>query len=164
MDDHERHRYLTVYLNDHLAGATVGKARFARAARAHRGSEVGRVLDRLHQEIAEDRRALLRCLHALDVPRRVPMEVAGRVGEALGALKPNGRIVRTSPLRTVIELEGLGLAVQGKAAGWRSLLELARTDQRLDTGLLQELLQRAEVQGQELERLRRTAVRDVLSR
>lgn len=151
-----------MYLNDHLAGATAGRARFARAARAHRGSEVGVVLERLHREITEDRAALVRCLQVLGVRRERPMLLAGRVGEALGALKPNGRLVRSSPLRTVVELEGLLLGVEGKAAGWRSLRELALGDERLDADALEELLQRADRQSAELERLRRNAVRDVL--
>lgn len=163
MNDHDRRRYLTVYLNDHLAGATAGRARFARSARAHRGTETGRVLDRLHQEIVEDRQTLLHWMRVLGVPPQRPVQYAGRVGEALGALKPNGHLVRSSPLRTVVELEGLLLGVQGKAAGWRSLRELALTDERLDAEVLEEQVQRADRQAAELERLRRTAVRDVLA-
>jgi hypothetical protein len=162
VDDHERQHYLTVYLNDHLAGATAGKARFARSARAHRGSEVGRTLDRLHQEVAEDQRSLLHWMGVLQVPRQWPLQLAGRAGEAVGALKPNGRIVRASPLRTVVELEGLLLGVEGKAAGWRTLRELALTDDRLDADALEVLVQRADRQSAELEHLRRNAVRDVL--
>ncbi|WP_432564742.1 hypothetical protein [Kineococcus sp. SYSU DK003] len=164
MDDHQREHYLTVYLNDHLAGATAGKARFARSARAHRGTEVGEALSRLHAEVAEDRRALLRWMGVLGIARQPWMQVAGRAAEAVGALKPNGRLVRSSPLRTVVELEALVLGVEGKGALWRTLRELARTDSRLDADALEELVQRADRQSAELERLRRGAVTDVLGR
>lgn len=161
MDDREHH--LGVYLNDHLAGATAGCARFARSARAHPGSETGDELSRLRAECEEDRRALRHWMSVLGVPVRPPWVLAGRVAEAVGALKPNGRLVRRSPLRTVVELEGLLLGVQGKGALWRSLRELARTDARLDAGALEDLVLRADQQAAELERLRRTAVIAVLS-
>jgi hypothetical protein len=164
VDDHERRRYLTVYLNDHLAGSTAGAARFARSARAHRGSEVGEVLTRLHAEVEEDRRQLVRWMRVLGVARQWPLQLAGRAGEALGAFKPNGRLVRPSPLRTVVELEGLLLGVEGKAALWRTLRELALTDDRLDPDVFEELVQRADRQSAELEHQRRLAVRDVLAR
>ncbi|PRY17838.1 hypothetical protein [Kineococcus rhizosphaerae] len=162
MDDHERERYLAVYLNDHLAGATAGCTRFTRSARAHAGSATGSELSRLAAECEEDRRALRHWMGVLGVPVKAPLPLAGRVAEAVGALKPNGRLVRRSPLRTVVELEGLLLGVQGKGAGWRSLRELARTDARLDAGALEELVRRADRQATELERLRRTAVLAVL--
>lgn len=162
VDDVERRRYLAVYLNDHLAGASTGLARFARAARAHRGSDTGAALERLRREVEEDRSSLQHWMRVLDVPRHRPLQVAGRVVEAVGALKPNGRVVRASPLRTVVELEALLLAVEGKAAGWRSLLEIAAADQRLDSHALDELLQRADRQSSVLEALRRGAVQRVL--
>ena len=164
VDDHERQRYLTVYLNDHLAGSSAGAARFARSAQAHRGSEVGEVLTRLHQEVVEDRRQLVRWMRVLGVSRQWPLQLAARAGEAVGALKPNGRLVRPSPLCTVVELEALVLGVEGKAARWRTLREVALTEERLDPDVFEELAQRAESQRAEIEHLRRLAVREVLGR
>ncbi|MEZ0165198.1 hypothetical protein AB2L27_10535 [Kineococcus sp. LSe6-4] len=171
MDAPSPHDLLTVYLGDHLAGASAGRARLARAARAHAGTETGRVLADLHTEVVADRRELLRWMRALQVPRRRHLQVAARVVEALGALKPNGRLVRRSPLRTVVELEALLLGVEGKAAGWRSLRELAeaggpagsRLDARSAGTSFDVLLERAERQAARLEELRRSAVRDVLA-
>ncbi|WP_432542085.1 hypothetical protein [Kineococcus sp. SYSU DK002] len=163
MDDHERSRYLAVYLNDHLAGATAGRARFARSARAHRGSVVGEVLERIGGEVAQDRRVLLRWMRVLGVQPRWALVGAARVGEAVGALKPNGRLVRSSPLRTVVELEALVLGVQGKAALWGALLELGSRGAPLPLAEVEALLVRAQRQAVELEELRREAVRDVLA-
>ena len=151
-----------MYVDDHLAGAAAGRARFARAAKAQRGTRYGEALSRLHDEVAQDRRTLQRIARSLGVQQRRSLQVAARVGEAAGALKPNGRLVRQSPLRLVVELELLTLGVLGKAAGWRTLLEVARTDARLDVHELQELLARAERQAAELEQLRRDAVVEVL--
>jgi hypothetical protein len=52
------------------------------------------------------------------------------------------------------ELEILRLAVEGKAAGWRTLRVLADTDQRLDPVGLDELTARARLQADLLEDLR----------
>lgn len=162
MDDAERQHFLAIYLNDHLAGATAGSARFARAARSHRGSETGEVLARLSEEVAEDKRTLARYMRLLGVQRQLGLQLAGRAGEAVGSLKPNGRLLKRSPLSTVVELEVLSLGVQGKGAVWLSLRELARTDDRLDADELELLVERARRQSAELERLRRAAVAEVL--
>ena len=72
--------------------------------------------------------------------------------EKAARLKPNGRLLRRSPLSDLIELEGLLLGVQGKAAGFRTLRRLA--DTRLQAGTLDELIARAEQQVNTLEQLR----------
>src|SRR5215211_2557931 len=51
-------RRLDVYLNDHLAGATAGRELCRRALRHNSGTDLGRFLDGLLREIAEDRRTL----------------------------------------------------------------------------------------------------------
>ena len=56
------------------------------------------------------------------------------VGEKVGRLKPNGELLQFSPLSRVVELEGLLTGVSGKLSLWRTLLELAPQDDRLDEG------------------------------
>ena len=62
---------------------------------------------------------------ALDVPVRTYKVYAGLVGERVGRLKLNGRLLARSPLSSLEELELLSLGVTGKAAGWRTLRLLA---------------------------------------
>ena len=152
-----------IYLNDHLAGATGGLELFRRAAGSHTGA-AGDVLKRLTAEVEEDRDALLGFMRALGVPVRQYKVAAGWVAEKVGRLKLNGRLLSRSPLSDVIELEGLHLGVQGKAAGWRLLRALAETEPRLDATQLDALIQRAERQAAELEQLRVAAGRDALAR
>jgi hypothetical protein len=76
------------------------------------------------------------------------------VAEKVSRLKPNGRLLHRSPLTRVVELEMLRLGVTGKASGWRTLRSLADGDARLDSARLDELLNRARRQAQQLERLR----------
>ncbi|MEU5591749.1 hypothetical protein [Streptomyces sp. NPDC020298] len=145
---------LGIYLNDHLAGATVGTRRAGYVARAHRGTALGDVLEPLAREIAEDRESLLGVMDRLGVPKRRYKVLAGAAAECAGRLKPNGRVVARSPLSAVLELEFLRLGVEGKAAGWRSLRPLADADGRLGPRQLDELIARAERQLSTLEELR----------
>ncbi|ELP65595.1 hypothetical protein ACKI1I_27860 [Streptomyces turgidiscabies] len=147
---------LGIYLNDHLAGATLGteRSRSLAEAEAERDPALADAVGPVSDEIAEDRAELLRIMRSLDVPVRRYKVVAGRLAERAGRLKPNGRIVRRSPLAPMLELELLRLGVEGKAAAWRTLRRLADTDARLDTVHLDGLLGRADRQLQVLEQLR----------
>jgi len=145
---------LGIYLNDHLAGATGGAALARRLADAERNRPGGEVLARLAAEVEEDRAALLQVMAALDVPVRRYKVVAAWVAERVGRVKPNGHLVSRSPLSRVVELEGMRLGVEGKAACWRTLRVRADRDQRLDAARLDALLTRAATQIDELERLR----------
>jgi hypothetical protein len=153
---------LGIYLNDHLAGATGGVQLVRRTARNHRGHPSGAALARLAREVAEDRKALLGLMRALGVPRRGYKVVAGWLGERAGRLKANGRLRERSPLSSVVELEGIRLGIEGKAAVWRSLRLLAG-DYRIDPERLDELLRRADAQIDEVEALRLRAVKDCFS-
>ncbi|AEY93558.1 MULTISPECIES: hypothetical protein [Streptomyces] len=148
-------KLLGIYLNDHLAGATAGTQRIGHLVRSTRGSALGRALRPVAAEISEDRAALLDIMRDLDVPVRRAKVCAGWAAEKVGRLKLNGRLVRRSPLSTVLELEAMRLAVEGKAAGWLTLRRLATTDERLDPGRLDSLLERARRQQDTVEEWRR---------
>ncbi|MFF8905566.1 hypothetical protein [Streptomyces olivaceoviridis] len=148
-------KLLGIYLNDHLAGATAGTQRIGHLVRSARGSALGRALRPVAAEIGEDRAALLDIMRDLDVPVRRTKVCAGWAAEKVGRMKLNGRLVRRSPLSTVLELEAMRLAVEGKAAGWLTLRRLATTDKRLDPGRLDSLLERARRQQDTVEEWRR---------
>ena len=145
---------LGIYLNDHLAGATAGAERARHLARTLRGSPAGRALDAVATEISEDRATLLALMGRLTVPVRRYKVCAGWTSEKAGRLKANGRLVRRSPLSTLLELELLRIGVEGKAAGWQTLRRLTDLAEPLDPALLDELLQRARRQQDTLEELR----------
>jgi hypothetical protein len=149
--------YLGTYLNDHLAGATVGRELSKRAAGENRGTPLGTFLEKLHKEIAEDRQTLLDVMDALDVGEDHLKTIAARVGERIGRLKPNGNLTSYSPLSRVVELEGLGLGVHGKASLWRALTLI--DDPRLEPFDFSALEQRAERQRDGLEKHRLEAAR-----
>ncbi|MEU6769812.1 hypothetical protein [Streptomyces sp. NPDC046759] len=155
-------KLLGIYLNDHLAGAMAGTERAARLVRTARGSALGRALEPVAAEIAQDRTALIGIMRDLGVPVRRYKVCAGWTGEKLGRLKRNGRLVRRSPLGIVWDLEGLRLGVEGKTAGWQTLRRLSATDQGLDPAQLDTLLERARQQQETIEEWRARQAEEAL--
>jgi hypothetical protein len=154
---------LGIYLNDHLAGATGGAELARRVARSHGGEDGAGDLQRLADEVTQDRAALLEIMAALGIPVRSYKVYAAWIGEKAGRLKLNGHLLTPSPLSKLEELEMMRLGVEGKAAGWRTLRALAETDRRLDPGRLDELISRARRQADLLEELRVRAADQIVS-
>lgn len=149
------HDLLGVYLNDHLAGSTAGTELARRlAASAQHLPISGTLLTQFAAEVAADRTALMQIMTTLGVKVQGYKMFAAWAGEKLGRLKPNGHLVTRSPLSSLEELEIMRLSVEGKAAGWRTLRELAERDSRLDAVRLDELIVRAARQVDLLESLR----------
>jgi hypothetical protein len=147
-------RLIAIYLNDHLAGATAGAELARRALGANRGTAFEAPLERLATEIAEDREALLDVMTRLEVARDPVKVWAAWLAEKGGRLKLNGRVTGYSPLSRVLELELLGLGVEGKRALWRTLGDVAAGDARLEGVDLDALAKRAERQRRLVERER----------
>jgi hypothetical protein len=140
-------KLLTKYLNDHLAGATAGRDLSRRTADGHADRGFGKDLARLAEEIDDDRDALIAIMASLGIrPNRIWAATAG-FAEKLGRLKPNGYIIRRSPLSDLIELEALRVGVAGKLAGWEALLAAEPLIPDLDRGRLDEFIERAHDQA-----------------
>jgi hypothetical protein len=155
-------KYLATYLNDHLAGATVGTELARRAASENADTPLGDFLSELAQEIAEDRASLLELMAALGVAPDRKKVVAGWTVEKAGRLKPNAQLRGYSPLSPLIELEGLSLGVEGKRLLWRSLQSIA-DEHGLPAERLEELAVRARRQRDRLDRQRAKLVQHALS-
>jgi hypothetical protein len=145
---------LGIYLNDHLAGATSGTELARRVASSGQEVADAELLRRLADDIGSDRQDLLAIMAALQIPVRWYKVGAAWIAEKAGRMKLNGRLITRSPLSSLEELELLRLGVEGKAAGWRTLREMARSDRRLDPARLDELIARARDQAGLLEELR----------
>jgi hypothetical protein len=153
---------LAIYLNDHLAGATVGLELARRVAGTGQVPAPPAELRQFAQDVAEDRDTLLRIMGTLGLPVRSYKVWAAWAGEKAGRLKPNGHLTTRSPLSNLEELELLRLGVEGKAAGWRTLRTLADRDSRLEAGQLDELISRARRQADFLEGSRIKAAQQVI--
>jgi hypothetical protein len=151
-------RLVAIYLRHHAAASKGGLGLFQRAARQQTSPEARRELPQLAAEVAEDRTVLLGFLDILGLPRPRFGERLVSWGEKLGRLKPNGTVIRRSPLSDIVELEAMNVGVQAKSLGWLTLRRMAETDHRLDVAQLDDLVRRATDQQERIEDLRRQAV------
>lgn len=157
----EQTQLLAIYLNDHLTGATAGVELARRVRRSFRNNPDEPTMVRIAAEIDEDRATLVRLMRGLglDVSRIKPL--LGWFAEKLGRAKLNGRLLSRSPLSSLVELEAMRLGVEGKAAAWRTLHTICDHEPALDPNELQQLIDKAERQIEELESLRKSAATSV---
>jgi hypothetical protein len=153
---------LSIYLNDHLAGATVGVNLARRTAGSNADTSYGAVLQALAEEIEEDRRALLAVMEQLEVGEDHLKIALAWGAEKFGRLKLNGELLGYSPLSRLEELEALSLGVEGKLALWRTLRHTHGDDRKLAGIDLDELIGRAQSQRRRLERQRLQAAAEAL--
>ena len=147
-------KYLSIYLNDHLAGAAAGTELAKRAFGNNEDTEFGEPLERIANEVEEDKASLEGIMDALAIKKNPLKEGAGWLAEKAGRFKLNGQILGYSPLSRVVELEALVSGVTAKQAAWEVLRRLAATDRRLDAGIIDNLIERAGSQRDELDQLR----------
>ncbi len=153
-------KYLPIYLNDHFAGSTAGVELAKRAAKNNRGNpEFGPALERIASEIEEDRNALKRIMARLEVDEDRIKATLFWVGEKVGRLKPNGEILKFSPLSRLVEIEGLLGGVSAKLSLWRVLIAIEADNAGLNPDELTGLANRAEDQLSRLHELRDAAGR-----
>lgn len=113
---------LAIYLNDHLAGATVGVELAKRLRASNEGDPAfGPALAEICAEIEADRETLKAAMDRLGVGQSRLKPLAAVLGERVGRLKPNGQLRGYSPLSRLDELELLQIGVAGKRRLWRAL-------------------------------------------
>ena len=122
---------LAIYLNDHLAGATLGVELARRSRGSNQGdSDFGPALAELCAEIEADRETLERVMDQLGVGQSKLKPFGAVLGERLGRLKLNGQLRGYSPLSRLDELEFLQLGVTGKQRLWQALKHTHSADLR----------------------------------
>lgn len=114
-------RLLGIYLNDHVTGATAGRARVRRMASAYSSLPIGPTFVELAVELDEERTWLLELLDDLGIPVSRHKVLGAAVAERIGRLKLNGHLVRTSRLTPLLEAELLRSGILGKRSLWRTL-------------------------------------------
>ena len=131
---------LAIYLNDHLAGATLGVELARRLRASNRDDpELGPVLAEICTEIEADRETLKAVMDRLGVSRGKLKPLIAVLGERMGRLKLNGRLRDYSPLSRFEELEMLQVGVAGKRRLWVALEHTHSADlSNFDLGALAE--------------------------
>jgi hypothetical protein len=113
--------YLSIYLQDHLAGATAGVHLARRVASHNDGTPAGRRLEQVAHEVEADRDTLAAFMSELGVRPSATKNAAAWLAERASRLKPNGRGHGDSSLLRMHELETLSLGIAGKQALWEAL-------------------------------------------
>jgi hypothetical protein len=147
-------RYTPIYLNDHLAGATLGVELAKRALKSNPDGELGDLLRWLVQQLLEDRASLISVLRAQGGSPSTVKSGGAWVAEKLGRLKPNGHVTSYSPLSRLVELEGLATGIEGKKSLWLALQAAGVAD--LDTLVARANEQRERLEPHRLDAARRT--------
>lgn len=114
-------RLLNIYLQDHLAGAAAGTARWRRLVRTSSDHPAAAEFRELARELAHDYEALQRFAGELRVPPAGWKRLLTRTAEWLGTAKLNGRLIRRSPLGVLVDLEMLRSAAVAKLSLFESL-------------------------------------------
>ena len=145
-----------VLLRNHQAGGRAAVDLFVRAAQGQADRPYAAELEQLVVEAREDLDFNERVMRRLGVSPS-PVQVAVlRLGERVGRLKPNGRLLRRAPLSDVVELEGLIATVHVKMAGWQAA-QVAGVLEEGELAELDRLLSRAQTQAARLTEMHRTA-------
>lgn len=155
---------LSIYLHDHLAGATFGTELARRARRENEGTPYGAFLADLAAQIEQDRTQLVALVERLGAGRDELKLLLAWSGEKIGRLKLNGRLSGYTPLGRVTELEGLSAGVHGKLSMWRALRQIAHEQAALDAEDLDVLIGRAERQLDGLREQHALATREAFAR
>jgi hypothetical protein len=153
--------FLAIYLNDHYAGSVGAIELVKRARKEHAGTELGRFLAELVPQIETDRQVLRQIMAAAGAKPHIYKYGLAWLAEKAGRLKPNGRVIRRSPLSPLVELEALETGITGKELLWRALQAAPGTPTAGHS--LDELIARAQQQRAGVEEHRRAAARVALS-
>ena len=150
---------IAIYLRNHEAAARGGVDLFRRTQAGQRGRPWAGELHALRDEVEEDQRTLQDLMRRAGVRPDMLLGLAIRAAERAGRLKPNGSLLRRSPVSDLVELEALLSAVDAKAAGWRALQAAGSVGSQAELGAL---VARAVEQHRRLEAVHTQAAAEVL--
>jgi hypothetical protein len=156
-------RAMDVYLNDHLAGATLGSNLAAQIRDRHEGTPLGEVMRTIAAQVEEDRRTLIALMERLDVSSNPVKRASGWVAEKASQVKFSGVASGEPDHGAFMALESLTLGVLGKLSLWQALEQVESDYPQLAPADLDELVARAEAQHATLEQQRLAAGKRALA-
>lgn len=145
------HDALSTYLNDHLAGATLGCDHARQLEKMSAETPFGPAMTRIASEIEQDRDALVDLMDRLGVSRNPVKQAGAWVAEKAGRFKLSGVTSGDADLGRYLMLESMSLGVEGKRSLWTALLALSSQHSDLQATDLVSLIARAEAQRDALE-------------
>jgi hypothetical protein len=150
-------RAIDVYLNDHLAGATLGTDVAEQIRQRHEGTPLGELMGSIAPQIEEDRQTLVDLMERMNTSKNPIKQAAGWVAEKASRVKFSGAGSGEPDHGAFMALETLALGVEGKASMWKALKAVQSQYPPLASTNLDELIERADTQHGALERERLAA-------
>jgi hypothetical protein len=150
-------RAIDVYLNDHLAGATLGTDVAEQIRQRHEGTPLGELMGSIAPQIEEDRQTLVDLMERMNTSKNPVKQAAGWVAEKASRVKFSGAGSGEPDHGAFMALETLALGVEGKASMWKALKAVQSQYPPLASTNLDELIERADTQHGALERERLAA-------
>lgn len=114
-------RLLRAYIADHLLLLRAARELAGRVRRRERDDELAALLDEVSAELRRQEAVAIAFMRQLGAGAPWVRLAIGTVSERVGRLKPNGRLIRSSPLAPVFELEVLESLLEMAARCWRVL-------------------------------------------
>ncbi|MDX6583162.1 MAG: hypothetical protein QOI10_2346 [Solirubrobacterales bacterium] len=148
---------LDLYLNDHLAGATLGSDLAKQIRDRAEGTPLGETMAEIAAEIERDRETLLELMEATGTSRNPVKQVTGWVAEKASRVKFSGAASGEPEQSLFMAVETLRLGVAGKKCLWLALQQVRSEHQELAAIDLEGLIARAAAQEGTLERERLAA-------
>lgn len=146
---------LGLYLNDHMAGATLGLDLAKRIAEAAGNSPSGAAMAEIAADIEADRNLLEDLIARLGYQEHNIKQAAAWMAEKLSRLRLNRAVVGSADLARLMEMETLSMGVQGKRNLWETLRMVAGSDPNLSSLDFDTLIARADDQQNRLSAQRR---------
>jgi hypothetical protein len=153
--------YFAVYLNDHLAGATVAIEHIEDLQAE--AKDIAPALADLRADIEADRSELQGIMREFNIAESRTRRAGAWVAEKGARLKMRADDKATGPLRRLESLEAVALGIDGKHALWRALNAAAETAPALRARDYDQLAARAIEQRNRVEALRLEAARQALA-
>jgi hypothetical protein len=154
---------MDVYLNDHLAGATLGTDLADQIRSQNENTPLGALMRTLAPQIEEDRQTLIALMDRMGISRNPLKQTGAWIAEKASRMKFGGLTSGQPELGTFLAVESLALGVQGKLSLWNVLRQVAGQHPAIAALNLEELTQRAKAQYDLLEHERLTAGARALS-
>jgi hypothetical protein len=156
------HDALRTYLNDHLAGSTLGVDHARQLEEMLEGLPEAQAMADVASEIEADRDVLIALMGRLGAGKNPVKAATAWVAEKAGRIKFSGASSQNRDLGIFLALETMSLGVEGKRDLWVALTTIAADVPALGTVDLDDLIARAGSQRARLETMRETYARRAL--
>ncbi len=145
---------IDVYLKDHLAGAMLGSDLAEQLRAQNHGTPLGLLMESLALEIEQDRQTLMELMQNMNASKNPVKQATAWIAEKASRAKFSGVTSGDPELGTFMALETLVLGVRGKACMWEALRQVADQHPAIASVNLDELIYRASLQVDALDRER----------